>query len=164
MKTYKYNVWKIVLSISCVILLPDVSIVQQWPTPALFSTGSTNFFQEASIPFQHIIPEVIVLFVELRPFPPHIYALFCRILSRQAFTRSLFFPCQQSFFLASSLFSFPCLSFFLALFEPNSEFHPWVLQGGRETLKKEWAIRSDDDVHKIVNLILYVHSNHILYV
>ena len=60
-----------------------------WLMVKLFSTGSTNLFQEASILFQHIIPEVIVLFVELRPFSPHIYALFCRILSRQAFTRFL---------------------------------------------------------------------------
>ena len=60
-----------------------------WLTVNLFSSGSTNLFQEAFILFQHIIPEVIVLFVELRPFSPHIYAPFCRILSRQAFTRFL---------------------------------------------------------------------------
>ena len=102
-----------------------------WLTVKLFSTGSTNLFQEALILFQHIIPEVIALFVELRPFPPsHLRTFLSNFVATGVYALSLkslpavFFPCQQSFFLASSLFSFPCLSFFLTLFEPNSEFHP----------------------------------------
>jgi len=77
------------------------------------------------------VPEVIALFVELRPFPPsHLRTFLSNFVATGVYALSLkslpavFFPCQQSFFLASSLFSFPCLSFFLTLFEPNSEFHP----------------------------------------
>ena len=81
------HIWWLNELSGCLIL--HLSGLLYWLTVKLFSTGSTNLFQEASILFQHIILEVIVLFVELRPFSPHIYALFCRILSRQTFTRFL---------------------------------------------------------------------------
>ena len=88
-------------------------------TYKLFSTGSTSLFQEASILFQHIIPEVIVLFVELRPFPPsHLRTFLLNFVATCVYALSL-----KS--LSAVFFSFPCLSFFLTLFEPNSEFHLW---------------------------------------
>ena len=91
-------------------------------------------------------PEVSVLFVEFRSFFlifPHFW---CRILSQQKFTCFFFLWIQDFFPLISALllsnfvatdvyalslnflkslpavfFSLPCLTFFLTLFEPNSE-------------------------------------------
>ena len=44
---------------------------------------------------------------------------FCRDRRLRAFPKILKI-------LASSLFSLPCLTIFLTLFEPNSEWHPWT--------------------------------------
>ena len=45
---------------------------------------------------------------------------FCRDRRLRAFPKILKI-------LASSLFSLPCLTIFLTLFEPNSEWHPWIM-------------------------------------
>ena len=45
---------------------------------------------------------------------------FCRDRRLRAFPKILKI-------LASSLFSLPCLTIFLTLFEPNSEWHPWLI-------------------------------------
>ena len=69
-----------------------------------FSTGSTSLFQEASILFQHIIPEVIVLFVELRRFPPsHLRTFLSNFVATDVYALLL-----KS--LPRVFFSFPCLS------------------------------------------------------
>ena len=48
-------------------------VLSYWLTVRLSSTDSTNSLQEASILFQHIIPpQIIVLFVEFKSFPPHL--------------------------------------------------------------------------------------------
>ena len=74
-------------------------VLSYWLTVRLSSTDSTNSLQEASILFQHIIPpQIIVLFVEFKSFPPHlrtflsnfvatdVYALFLKSLP------GVFFP------------------------------------------------------------------------
>merc|ERR1719385_291975 len=87
--------------------VPIFVCLTYWLTVNLLSSNSTSLFQEASILFQHIIPEVIVLFVELRPFPPsHLRTFLSNFVATGVYALSLkslsavFFPCQQSFFLA----------------------------------------------------------------
>ena len=74
-------------------------VLSYWLTVRLFSTGSTNSLQEASILFQHIIlPQVIVLFVECRSFPPHLRTFLSNFVATDVYALSLkslpgvFFP------------------------------------------------------------------------
>ena len=74
-------------------------VLSYWLTVRLFSTGSTNSLQEASIIFQHIIlPQVIVLFVEFKSFPPHLRTFLSNFVATDVYALSLkslpgvFFP------------------------------------------------------------------------
>ena len=74
-------------------------VLSYWLTVRLFSTGSTNSLQEASILFQHIIlPQVIVLFVECKSFPPHLRTFLSNFAVTDVYALSLkslpgvFFP------------------------------------------------------------------------
>ena len=74
-------------------------VLSYWLTVRLFSTGSTNSLQEASILFQHIIlPQVIVLFVECKSFPPHLRTFLSNFVATDVYALSLkslpgvFFP------------------------------------------------------------------------
>ena len=65
-------------------------VLSYWLTVRLFSTGSTNSLQEASILFQHIIlPQVIVLFVECKSFPPHLRTFLSNFVAKDVYALSL---------------------------------------------------------------------------
>ena len=75
-----------------------------------------------SILFEHIILKLMCFLWNSGHFSSHFRTFlveFCRDRRLRAFPKILKI-------LASSLFSLPCLTIFLTLFEPNSEWHPWV--------------------------------------
>ena len=83
-------------------------VLSYWLTVRLSSTDSTNSLQEASILFQHIIPpQIIVLFVEFKSFPPHLRTFLSNFVATDVYALSL-----KS--LPGVFFSFPCLSQFLS--------------------------------------------------
>ena len=74
-------------------------VLSYWLTVRLSSTDSTNSLQEASILFQHIIPpQIIVLFVEFKSFPPHLRTFLLNFVATDVYALSLkslpgvFFP------------------------------------------------------------------------
>ena len=74
-----------------------------------------------SILFEHIILKLMCFLWNSGHFSSHFRTFlveFCRDRRLRAFPKILKI-------LASSLFSLPCLTIFLTLFEPISEWHPW---------------------------------------
>ena len=67
---------------------------------------------------------------------------FCRDRRLRAFPKILKI-------LASSLFSLPCLTIFLTLFEPNSEWHPWFILS-----RHNWHTADDWQAEMVVSGLL----------